>query len=216
MKVVSVNIGRLRTIEFQGRTFTTGIFKEPVAGPVAVTTLGLTGDQIGSPHVHGGEDQALYAYSIEHYSRWEKFLGTPELPWGSLGENLTLHEATDATLHIGDRLRIGTAEVQVTIPRVPCATLAARHQRADMPDAFQRYGKPGAYFRVLTEGLVQAGTEITVIERDPAQVKLTEVFKLFYDQEAPKEQLERIAALDAMPEQWRHRFAERAAARARD
>jgi MOSC domain-containing protein YiiM len=212
MRVVSVNLGQLRTIEFEGRSFTTGIFKEPVQGQVEVTTTGLAGDQIGSPSVHGGEDQAIYTYSIEHYNRWQKFLGTPELPWGSLGENLTLHETPDATLHIGDTFRIGTAEVQLTIPRVPCATLAARYQRPDLVDAFQRYGKPGAYFRVLKEGLVHSGAWVEVMERHPAALPLTEVYALVFDETASKEQLERAASVEAMPQKWRDRFTARAAA----
>jgi len=213
MRVVSVNIaGQLRTFEYEGREFTTGIFKEPVSGPVKLTTLGLEGDAIGSPSVHGGADQAVYGYAIEHYSRWQKFLGVPELPWGSLGENLTFHEMPDATLHIGDRLRVGTAEVQVTIPRVPCATLAARHQRPDLREAFQRYGKPGAYFRVEREGIVQAGAVVEVIERHAAALPLTELYTLVFDEDASKERLERAAAVEAMPEKWRTRFANRAAA----
>ena len=125
-RVLSVNVGQPREIHWRGRRITTCIFREPVAGRVAVRRLHIEGDQQANLKVHGGPDKAVYAYPAEHYDFWRKeFPGMP-LPWGWFGENLTIEGLLETAVHIGDRLRIGSAEVQVTSPRVPCSTLEAK------------------------------------------------------------------------------------------
>ena len=142
MKVLSVNMGRPREIEWQGRTLTTGIFKEPASGPVMMRTLNLDGDGQADLAVHGGIDKAVYAYAAEHYAYWHSQLGIA-LPWGTFGENLTVEGALEDDFCIGDRLRIGEAEVAVTQPRFPCSKLAARFGRPQMVGWFLESRRTG-------------------------------------------------------------------------
>src|SRR5437016_3117410 len=129
MQVVSVNVGLPREIEYRGELVLTGIFKAPVVGRIAMRRLNLDGDRQADLRVHGGPDKAVYVYPAEHYPFWRTLLHTDDLPPGSFGENLTIEGLTEDTIHIGDRLRIGTAEMVVTQPRVPCYKLAAKFDR---------------------------------------------------------------------------------------
>lgn len=123
MKLLSVNVGLPQAMTWEGKSFESGITKLPVEGRVTVKTLNLEGDGQADRVNHGGALKAVYAYPFEHYAFWESFLGQ-ELPMGALGENLTL-EGLDEEVSVGDRFRIGTAELVVTIPREPCYKLAA-------------------------------------------------------------------------------------------
>ena len=214
-RVLSVNVGRPREIQWRGRRVTTCIFREPVAGRVAVRRLHLEGDQQANLKVHGGPDKAVYVYPVEHYDYWRKeFPGMP-LPLGWFGENLTTEGLLETAVHIGDCLRIGSAEVQVTSPRVPCSTLEAKFEREDMIERFLASQRTGFYLAVLQEGEVGAGDPIEVIERDANQVTVTEIARL-YTPGPPGlpsldnlEDLRRAAQLPALPENWRARFRER-------
>ena len=136
MKVVSVNVGLPREIEWQEKRIATSIFKSPVAGPVALRTLNLDGDKQSDLTVHGGPDKAVYAYAIEHYAYWRRELPDAELVPGAFGENLTTEGLDESDLSIGDVVRAGTATLMVTQPRIPCFKLAARFGRADMVKRF--------------------------------------------------------------------------------
>ena len=160
MKIVAVSVGQPSDIEWKGETVRTSIFKAPVEGRVRAGRLGLEGDTQSDPEVHGGEDKAVYAYPAEHYAWWRGELPGVDLPWGAFGENLTVEGLLEERLHIGDRLRAGTAEFAVTEPRMPCYKLAARFGRADMVRRFLRSGRTGFYLAVLREGEVGAGDAI--------------------------------------------------------
>lgn len=168
--IVSVNVGLPREVEWQGERVLTGIWKEPVVGPVRVGRLNLEGDGQGDLAVHGGAGKAVYAYPSEHYELWRAELDMPDLGWGSFGENLTTVGLTEATVRIGDRLRIGTAELQVTRPRLPCFKLHIRFGRSDVVRRFLTTGRTGFYLSVLLEGHVAAGDAIEFVassERGP-------------------------------------------------
>jgi MOSC domain-containing protein YiiM len=158
--LISVNVGLPREIEWRGKRVRTGIWKEPVAGPVRVGRLNLEGDGQGDPDVHGGPAKAVYAYPSEHYDLWRAELDMPDLGWGGFGENLTTAGLSEAIVRIGDRLRIGTAEFQVTRPRLPCYKLAIRIDRPDIERRFLRTGRTGFYLSVVLEGHVAAGDAI--------------------------------------------------------
>src|SRR5229473_1003729 len=149
MKVVSVNVGFPREVPWKGQTVTTGIFKEPVEGRVMLRTLNLEGDRQADLSVHGGRSKAVYAYPAEHYRYWSRELPELPLPWGMFGENLTTEGLQEEELNIGDRLRIGAAEVMVTEPRMPCYKLGIRFGRSDILRRFLDSGKSGFYFSVL-------------------------------------------------------------------
>ena len=168
--LVSVNVGLPREVEWQGERVRTGIWKQPVAGPVRVGKFNLDGDAQADLTVHGGVAKAVYAYPSEHYELWRAELDLPDLGWGSFGENLTTVGLSEATVRIGDRLRIGTAELQVTRPRRPCFKLEIRFGRPDIVRRFLRTGRTGFYLSVLMEGHLAAGDAIEFVassERGP-------------------------------------------------
>jgi MOSC domain-containing protein YiiM len=170
-----VNVGRTRTVVFLGRKVRTAIWKSPVAGPVRVTRLSLEGDKQTDLRYHGGPDKAVYAYPSEHYAHWTRELPGVELPWGAFGENLTTEGILEADARIGDRFEIGSAEVMVTEPRMPCYKLGVRFGREDMVQRFFGHGGTGFYLAVLREGEVAAGDAIVRIARGESEVTIADV-----------------------------------------
>ena len=160
MHVVSVNVSLPKAVQWRGRTVTTGIFKEPVAGRVQIRSLGLVGDGQADPSVHGGPAKAVYAYPSEHYPFWRQELERPDLTWGAFGENITTEGLAERKLRIGMQLRVGSALLQVTQPRLPCYKLGIRFGRADMVRRFLASGRSGFYLAVLEEGAIAAGDPI--------------------------------------------------------
>jgi MOSC domain-containing protein YiiM len=165
MKVLSVNVGRPQRFSIQGDVIVTSIFKDPAQGRVRVLTLNLEGDEQSDLTVHGGVNKAVYAYPSEHYVRWREELPDAELGWGAFGENLTVEGMLESTTCIGDRLRIGTAVLEVTQPRMPCFKLAYKFGREDMIRRFVKSERSGFYLRVATEGDLGAGDTIELIGR---------------------------------------------------
>lgn len=179
MKLVALSVGMPREVHARGETVLTSIFKEPVDGPRHVSLLNIEGDRQSDLSVHGGPDKAVYAYPAEHYPLWRDELGVPDLSWAAFGENLTTEGLTEAGVCIGDRYRVGTAEFVVTQPRMPCFKLALRFGRPDMITRFQQSGRSGFYLRVTREGELEAGDRIERIERDPRELSVADVVRLF-------------------------------------
>ncbi|MGW8180075.1 MAG: MOSC domain-containing protein [bacterium] len=158
MKVLSVNVGLPKDVVWKDRTYRTGIFKEPVAGEVAVHFEHLEGDGQAELAVHGGRDKAIYAYPSEHYGFWREVFSEMDIPLGMFGENLTTTGLSEDTVRIGDRYRVGSAELVVTQPRMPCAKLGMRFQDKTMIKRFLASRKSGWYYSVAQEGSLSAGT----------------------------------------------------------
>ncbi len=156
MKIVSVNVSEVRTVQWRGETMTTGIFKKPVPG-AAVGRLGLAGDRQADLSVHGGHDKAIYAYSEDHYAWWRQRLPGTDLPYGSFGENLTVNGFNDNEACVGDLYRAGSALLMAVEPRLPCVKLAMRFDDPGMVKTFAQSGRLGIYFRVVEEGTVKQG-----------------------------------------------------------
>jgi MOSC domain-containing protein YiiM len=175
VKVVSVNVGRPRRVDWRGRKVRSAIWKEPVAGPIRVTRLGLEGDKQSDLRVHGGPDKAVYAYPSEHYAHWARELPGAELPWGAFGENLTIEGLLEGDVRAGDTLEVGTAELVVTDPRMPCYKLGVRFDRDDMVKRFLAHGGTGFYLAVRREGEVAAGDPIEVTARAGQGVTIADV-----------------------------------------
>jgi MOSC domain-containing protein YiiM len=178
MQLMSVNIGRSQAIKAKasGRT---GIYKLPSGGPVQITSDGLTGDVICDTENHGGVDQAVYVYSTPDYAWWSETLGR-ELAPGTFGENLTITELVSAEMTIGDRLHLGTVTLEVTAPRIPCATLAARMGDPTFVKRFRAAERPGLYCRVIQEGVVQVGDQVSVEPYQGEPVPAIELFRYFF------------------------------------
>jgi MOSC domain-containing protein YiiM len=211
MRIVSVNVGRPRTVTWRGRPVTTAIFKEPVAGRVPVRRLNLEGDGQADLSVHGGTDKAVYVYPAEHYADWRRELPDLELPWGMFGENLTTEGLREDDVHVGDRLRLGSAEGVVTQPRLPCYKLGIRFGRDDIVKRFMASGRSGFYLAVTREGNVGAGDPVEILSRDPHGVTVGDVTRLYVRDKRNVVQLRRAIQVAALPEGWRSQFEEQLA-----
>lgn len=175
IKLVSVNVGLPREVEWRGRRVSTGIFKSPVEGRVRARFLNLDGDQQADLSVHGGKDKAVYAYPEEHYEYWRGELPGVHLPHGSFGENLTTRGLTETQVRIGDSFRVGSTLLRVTQPRMPCYKLALKFERDDMVKRFLASERSGFYLAVVEEGDLAAGDTIEPVERVPHEVAVSEV-----------------------------------------
>lgn len=211
MKIVSLNVGMPREAQWHGRTVETGIFKEPVAGRVALRTLNLDGDGQADLTVHGGEDKAVYCYPVEHYEYWKKELER-ELPMGMFGENFTTEGLLEKDAHLGDRFRVGSAEVVVTQPRLPCYKLGVRFDADDMVKRFLASGRTGFYVAVARQGQVGAGDEIAVISRNENKVPVPEITRLYVAKRFGPDDLDslrRIMKIGSVPGDWKSYLEER-------
>jgi MOSC domain-containing protein YiiM len=210
-KIISVNLGLPRLAMWRGVTVSTGIYKNPVRGRVMMRTLNLDGDRQSDLSVHGGPLKAVYAYPSEHYPFWRAELPEMELPWGMFGENLTTEGLSEETVHIGDRFRVGEAELTVTQPRMPCHKLGIKFRRADILRRFLASGRTGFYFSVQREGEIGAGDELELIERERHAVKVSDITRFYVNDKEDIEGLRRAIEVEALPESWRGFFLERIA-----
>jgi MOSC domain-containing protein YiiM len=206
-----VNVGLPREVVVDNRRVLTSIFKAPVNGRSPVRQHNLAGDQQSDLSVHGGRAKAVYAYPHEHYAFWRGQLPGVDLQPGHFGENLTVEGLREDDVHVGDRLRVGTAELVVTQPRLPCFKLGIRFGRADMVRRFHESGRSGFYFSVHVEGDLAAGDAIEIVERHPAAVSITELLRLYFDDDASPERLREIIAIPALSDAWRDEFRQRSA-----
>jgi MOSC domain-containing protein YiiM len=209
MKIVSLNVGLPREVVWHGRTVTTGIYKFPVEGPVALRKLNLDGDRQADLTVHGGEHKAVYLYPIEHYAYWKKKLPGRELPPGSFGENFTTEGLLENEAHIGDQFAIGTAEVIVTQPRLPCYKLGIRFKADDMVRKFLVSRRIGFYVAITQEGQVEAGDEIKLLSRARNSICIAAFLELYMTKNwtaADRTQIRHLFALPSLPNHWKSYF----------
>jgi len=211
-RIISLNVGLPREVIWHDRSVITGIFKEPVAGRVALRKLNLDGDRQADLTVHGGEYKAVYCYSVEHYEYWKKELPGRELPMGMFGENFTTMGLDENDVHVGDRFRVGSAEVVVTQPQLPCYKLGVKFGSDDMVKRFLVSGRGGFYLAVTREGEVGAGDEIKAISRDAHAVPVSEITRLHVLKRWGTEELaslRRAMQVEALPMDWKDYFRER-------
>jgi MOSC domain-containing protein YiiM len=192
-----------------GEPVSTGIFKEPVAGRVLLRTLNFAGDRQADLSVHGGPQKAVYVYPSEHYAFWKRELPDMDLPWGVFGENLTTTGLFETEVNIGDKFRIGRAEVMVTQPRMPCYKLGIRLGRADIIKRFLVSERSGFYLSVLREGEVGAGDEFELLEKNGSGVRVVDVTRLYSSDRENVDLLRRAIATEALPESWKEYFRKR-------
>ncbi len=212
MKIVSVNTGLPREVMYHGVRVTTAIYKEPVAGRVALRKLNLEGDRQADLTVHGGEFKAVYCYPVAHYDYWKKKLPGHELPTAIFGENFTTEGFTEDSAHLGDRFAVGSAEVVVTQPRLPCYKLNVRFDSSEMVKRFLASGRTGFYLAVACEGEMGAGDEFKVIAREANAVPVSEITRLYIAKRWDEDDvasLRRALRVEALPESWKEYFRER-------
>jgi MOSC domain-containing protein YiiM len=197
-RVISVNRGPAADLVIGGRPGRTGIDKRPAGGPVLLQALGVDGDTNVDQENHGGEDQAVYAYAREDLDWWVEQLGR-ELRDGIFGENVTTAGLEISGALIGEIWQLGSAVVQVTSPRVPCATFQSWLGEDHWVRRFARAGRPGAYLRVLTEGTVQAGDEARVLDQPATRVTVAESMLAFY---GDRDIMRRLLEVEGRGHKW--------------
>jgi MOSC domain-containing protein YiiM len=206
MKLISVNVGLPREVDWNGKRVTTGIFKDAIEGSVEVRRHNLDGDEQADLSVHGGPTKAVYAYPGEHYAYWRKELPHHDLPWGSFGENFTVEGVDEEAMYIGDEFQIGTAKLVVTEPRMPCFKLGIKFGRADMVKRFLKSQRSGFYFGVVEEGRVQAGDEFDCLSQHPDGLSVADVTRLYTTEKGSAQLLKKAISVSALPESWRGYF----------
>ena len=206
MKIWSLNVGSPREVTWQGKLVTTGIFKEPVKDPVMMRTLNLDGDQQADLTVHGGVTKAVYAYPSEHYAFWRAELPEMDLPFGMFGENFTTEGLLEEAVYIGDRFRIGEAEVMVTEPRMPCYKLGLKFGRADIIKRFLASRRTGFYFAVVREGMVAAGDALELLGHEQKEITVADITRLYGFEKDDVKSLRRAIEVEALPDSWKGYF----------
>jgi ferredoxin-NADP reductase/MOSC domain-containing protein YiiM/ferredoxin len=205
-RLVSLNVGMPRDVEWDGRIVHTGIWKEPVEGRRMVRRLNIDGDGQGDTAGHGGPNRPVFVYQLASYRYWEEFLGRDDLTHGQFGENFTVDGLADDTVCIGDRYRIGSALFEVSQPRVTCYRVGIRMREPRMPSLLVAHRRPGFYFRVLEEGEVGAGDAIELVERGPEAMTVAEVDGLLYLPGHARRDLIRALRIPALSEGWQGSF----------
>jgi MOSC domain-containing protein YiiM len=208
MKLISLNVGLPRQVNFRGEVVNTGIFKEPIQRRVKLRKLNLDGDKQADLTVHGGIDKAVYSYAKEHYEFWRKDLQDVSLSWGMFGENFTTEGLFEESVNIGDTFQIGTTRVIATQPRMPCYKLGVKFGRMDIIKRFLASGLTGIYFKVLQEGEVGMGDEIKLISRDQNNVTVRDIVRLYTVDREDVKTMERAVKVKDLPNGWRFHFIE--------
>ena len=205
-RLLSVNVGLPRDIQWKGRTVHTAVWKDPVRGRCRAGRLNLEGDGQGDLAGHGGEQRAVFVYQIESYRHWQEKLKRTDFVHGQFGENFTIEGLADEAVCIGDRYRIGAAVFEITQPRVTCYRVGIRMNEPRMPALLTSSGLPGFYFRVLQEGEVAAGDEILKVGEGKEQMTVKEINALLYSPSHPRDRLERALRIEALSPGWRSSF----------
>jgi MOSC domain-containing protein YiiM len=204
MRVLSIQVARPRIILAKGQRISTGIFKQPVEGPLMLRRLNLDGDRQADLRVHGGPAKAVYAYPSEHYPLWRKELPGMDLQYGMFGENFTTEGLDENDTNIGDRFRIGGAVVMVTQPREPCFKLAAKFGRDDIIKLFLESGRSGFYLSVVEEGMVEAGQTLERIYTDKNGVTVADMNNFYLHGATDAALVRRALLVESLPPGYRN------------
>lgn len=199
MKIHSVNVGKVETHVWQGKSVETGIFKYPVEGVLPIAKMNVEGDSQADLKHHGGVDKAVYAYAREHYMYWEKALNKT-LEYGVFGENLTTGGLLDESVSVGDQFKMGSTILMAIQPRIPCYKLSLRFNDTQMTKRFMEAQKFGIYFRVIKEGEIQKGSSILLIEKATTNLSIQDVVDCFVSKNKDQDQLKKIIEEPLIPE----------------
>ena len=203
MKVLSVSVGQPREVAGDDRLVRTSIFKSPVTGRIPIRNNNLAGDRQSDLTVHGGRAKAVYAYPYEHYAFWREQLPGVDLQPAHFGENLTIQGVLEEDVHLGDRLRIGSAELVVTQPRLPCYKLGIRFGDPQMVRRFLVSRRTGFYLAVAAEGELGAGDAIEIVERHTAAISIPELLRMYLREDVSPDRVREAVAIPALSDAWR-------------
>ena len=206
-RVLSINITSVvHQGEWTGSEGRTGIDKRSVAGPIEFKNNGVVGDRIIDTHVHGGYDQAVYAYAHEDARWWEKEINE-EIPAGRFGENLTTEGIDVNAALVGEQWKIGSVILEVSQPRIPCRVFAGFWKRATLIKDFTQAGRPGAYLRIIQEGTAQAGDAIEVIHKPDHSVSISDLFSAKSGERAKINEIKVVPQLSQGFKDWAEKIA---------
>ena len=214
--LASVQIGKPQSLGSDGATdpfdaaWTSGIFKNTVAGSVRISSAGVEGDAQADLAVHGGPDKAICAYSANHYPGWRRTLGLTPFEHGAFGENFTIGGLTEDDVCIGDTWEIGGALIQVSQPRQPCWKLARKWRIKTLTDLVVKSGQTGWYFRVLREGVVSAGMTFTLVDRPNPRWTISAANNVMHHRKADRDAAATLAAVPLLSSSWRESLTRRA------
>ena len=181
MKIISTNISKIKTLIHNGKEVKTGIFKIPTNEPVVIEKLNIIGDEQADLVNHGGVDKAVYAFSHNHYDYWRQTLKNENLNFGIFGENFTITDLDEENIHIGDHIRVGTALLEVSQPRVPCFKLAIALNNKNSLKLFTQHYCTGVYFRVLEQGVAKTGDSVVIEKKASHDISVKKLFQAFFD-----------------------------------
>ena len=193
MCILAVSVSKPKIVQYKGKEISTGIYKEPVHGPVMVRKTNIDGDGQADPTVHGGLDKAVYGFPWEHYAFYRERFGHDDFSYGHFGENLTTEGMLETAVHIGDRFRIGKAVLEVSQPRSPCSKFAMKMDAADAVKTMLDSGKTGYYFRVIEEGTIGTG-EVTRLSLNDSGPTVEGTHRLMFFDTLNISELKRAAA----------------------
>lgn len=197
-RVVSVNVGTPREVQWHDRTVRSAIWKQPVEGPIELAGVNLAGDDQADRRVHGGPDKAVYAYAVEDYRWWADLLHEDMDP-ATFGENLTTEGIDLGRASIGDRWQVGTAILEIAQPRSPCFKLGIKMGNDAFPELFEAARRPGVYLRIVVPGTLAAGDSIEVQAAESPAISLEELVRPDPDRDL----LQRIVADPRVTAGWR-------------
>jgi MOSC domain-containing protein YiiM len=206
MKIISIQTGLPKDVTFQGKTVRTGIFKSKIQGPVHAKTLNLVGDGQADLTVHGGVDKAIYAYSLDAYSWWKKMRPEDAFDGGAMGENLSVDQMLEDQIFIGDTYEVGEAVLQVAQPRFPCYKLGVKFNDLNILKMFIQSKRPGVYFRVLKEGLINADQEFKLIGTEKIKLSLSELFSYVHESQIDPSRAAECINIKSLPKSYRDKF----------
>lgn len=206
MKIVSTNIGRPRTVVWNKEEVTTGIFKNPVDEPIHLGKTDVVGDSVIDRKYHGGIDKACYLFSSDHYPDWQARHPYLEWSYGMFGENITVQGLDEQKIRIGDVYQIGEAQIQISEPRQPCFKLNIRFNSKDTVKEFVNYQRSGCYARIIKEGRVENGDELTLIESNAESLTVFEIFKLIFAKSKSPEMVEKALNDPYLAEDTKEKF----------
>ncbi len=207
MTIESLNIKLPLDETFYGKTITTGICKQPVTGEIFLGKLGFEGDGVADHKHHGGHDKAVCVYSLDHYPYWEQALEM-KMPVAAFGENFSVSNLDEDEVCIGDIFKVGSAIVQISQPRQPCRTLAARYGRSDLVKMVVESGYTGFYFKVLREGMVKKVDKLVLMESDPESITVSFANHIYHHDRMNREGVEKVLAVTALSYSWTESFLE--------
>lgn len=196
------------TIRYGARNVTTGIFKTRAVTPIMVHKLNIEGDGQADLRVHGGADKAVYAYSLDAYPDWKILRPQDAFENGAFGENLSLDEIAENQIYVGDTFEVGGAILQAAQPRFPCYKLGVKFGDIKVVKQFMEFNRPGVYFRVLKEGLIDVGDEFKLVSQEKVQVSILELFELQTDQNPNPQRLREILQVPSLSENWKEMLKE--------